>query len=38
MFGTRLGRTIRVGGCTCGLLSRLSLGAPVLLLRALMRF
>ena len=38
MFGTRLGRTIRVGGCTCGLLSRLSLGAAVLLLRALVRF
>ena len=38
MFGARLGRAIRVGGCTCGLLSRLSLGAAVLLLRALVRF
>ena len=38
MFGTRLGRAVRIGGCTCGLLSRLSLGAAVLLLRALVRF
>lgn len=38
MLGTRLGRAIRVGGSTCGLLSRLSLGAAVLLLRALVRF